>query len=166
MTNIPDIREQAKRRYLWIKKTISGCDEIGDVNLEFNETPEKVVSQVLPLLLRQFDIKEPALFIPLLRTLASILTNTPICFSTCYDILERPGWFTAPDAQSYRIKLLVFRELVQVSVPKSSTSLEEIGALDDRHLSLLFADLFTPFLTNEQRYRFVSIGSYPLLELL
>jgi hypothetical protein len=150
-----DVREQAKRRFTWIKQSISGKKNEIVVNLEMNEDPKAVTVQIVPLLMQQFDVKEPALLVPLVRLLSTVLTNSALCFSTCCDILERPGWFSAPDAISYRSKLALFRELTHLSVPKLSVVLNQIGALDDQFLSLFFVDLFSSLLTTEQRYRFV-----------
>lgn len=159
-TDTIDIQEQAKRRFIWIHNSLSGNDKKKQedmvVNMEMNESPKSVTAKIVPLLMQQFDVKEPALLLPLVRLLSTVLTNSAICFSTCCDILERPGWFSAPDAMTYRSKLVVFRELVRMSVPKLSLVLDEIGALDDRHLSLIFVELFSTLLTQDQRYRFVS----------
>jgi hypothetical protein len=157
-----DVREQAKRRFTWIQQSISGKKDEIAVNLEMNEDPKAVTARIIPLLMQQFDVKEPALLVPLVRILSTVLTNSAICFSTCCDILERPGWFSAPDAINYRSKLALFRELTHLSVPQLSVVLDQISALDDQFLSLLFVDLFSSLLTTEQRYRFVSSPPLPV----
>lgn len=131
-----------------------------NINLEFDEEPQTVVSNILPLLIQQFDVKEPAILVPLVRILSTILTNSAICYSTCCDILERPGWFSFPDTINYRLRLTLFRELVRLSVPKAANTLDQINALEDNLLSSIFIDLFDGILTREEKYRFVSYYYY------
>jgi hypothetical protein len=158
-----DIREQAKRRYTSIRQSVAGNRSPVEVNLELNEDPQVVTAHIVPLLMQQFDVKEPALLVPLVRILSTVLCNSAICFSTCSDILERPGWFSVHDTSSatYRANLALFRELVQRSTPKLSLVLTQLGALEDRFLSVIFVDLFNSILTTDQRYRFVSLPPLP-----
>ena len=162
-----DIREQAKRRYTWIKQQTtpatltsttptSTTTTTTQINLEFNEDSHTILINILPLLMQQFDVKEPGILIPLIKILSSILSNSAICYSVCCDILERPGWFFVPDSGNYRLRLTLFHELVRISIPKSSVVLDQIGALEDQHLSNIFIDFFDGILSRDEKYRLVS----------
>mmetsp|Transcript_16787 Transcript_16787/g.25232 ORF Transcript_16787/g.25232 Transcript_16787/m.25232 type:complete len:518 (+) Transcript_16787:161-1714(+) len=148
---VPDIPGLARKRWTWALQSLHGNDDPVDVNLEWNEMEEgEVAKEVMQMLIRQYHMPEPGLVASLVRTLSAVLSNRAILFSTCCDIMGRPGWFISPEPASHRLKLFTFRELGKRIIPQTYSQLDAIGALTDTYLNIILVDMMAPVLTPEQ----------------
>ena len=166
ITKLPDITELSRRRYTWAIQAGMPEGEAKEdivVNLNWNEdTSGALAEKVLRQLIQQYHMQEPGLIYPFLNILTRVVSNTAMAYSMMCDFLDRPGWYITPDPLNHRIKLHIFRELTKRYMIRTYTILDQIGALKDEFLNLIFIDFFTPILPIAAIYHIVS----PLLPLL
>jgi hypothetical protein len=75
---------------------------------------------------------------PMIRILVSVLLRADVCYLTVTDLLANQNKYIEPNLHGYRVMLYSFREMVKSFMPKTFKDLNNIGALDDKYLNLIF----------------------------
>mmetsp|Transcript_2692 Transcript_2692/g.4044 ORF Transcript_2692/g.4044 Transcript_2692/m.4044 type:complete len:538 (+) Transcript_2692:191-1804(+) len=140
----PNIKAMSTVRY----KSALG----GRVSVDTNDTGAEQtnrLNEVVCLLSDLYDIQDQESVRQLVGVLIDIIPSSDICFHTCCDILDQPHSIVARNAHDHRVKLHVFRELIEEHLPQADVVLlTHLGVLEDRFLNLIFVDFFTSIISN------------------
>lgn len=155
LNQYPDYSRLALRKYRWA--THHGQDENLPIDLSWGEdNPQHITYCVIKLLMQHYDIQDPGLIHPLVQILSKVLTNKAICYFVVTEIIERPTRYLVASAGSHRVKLHAFRELCKRCMINTWQILDRIGALQEKYLNLIFVDLFSTILPDEDVNSIVS----------
>lgn len=67
-----------------------------------------------------------------------------------FDLIDRSGEYIRCDAVSHRVLLQTFRQLLSAATPVTARKLQDIGALEERHLNLIFVYMFRDIFSAEE----------------
>jgi hypothetical protein len=77
-----------------------------------------------------------------------------------FDMIDRSGEYIRCDAVSHRVQLQTFRQLLDAAIPVTARKLQDIGALEERHLNLIFVRIFRDIFSVEEVKNIVSLLSF------
>lgn len=78
-----------------------------------------------------------------------------MCASSGY--LKKSYWYSIPSLTAHRYKLNTFRELAMRCMKNTHALLKQLGALEERHLNLIFVDRLAELLPEKYFYRVVRL---------
>jgi hypothetical protein len=160
LRTFPDYSRQALRKYRWATHKID--EEHLPIDLSWDEDNSQHITYcVMKLLMQHYDIQDPGLIHPLVQLLSKVLTNKAICYYVLTEIMDRPVRYLAATPCSHRTKLHAFRELARRCMVHTFLILERIGALQEKYLNLIFVDLFSTILSDEDVNSIVSYTHLP-----
>lgn len=161
LISFPDYSSQALRKYRWAIQKID--EEHLPIDLSWDEdNPQQITYCVMKLLMQHYDIQDPGLIHPLVQLVSKILTNKAICYHVLTEIMDRPTRYLAATPCCHRTKLHAFRELSRRCMVNTFLILEKIGALQEKYLNLIFVDLFSSILADEDVNSIVCPTPIPL----
>ena len=100
-----------------------------------------------------YDVQEPELLRPLSKLIASELEGNKdrvaIAFAMYGDLFNNNDKFSKFDALSHRCRLFAFRKALKINMPRTFSTLNNVRALEDRYLDLIFVEFFGPLLRPE-----------------
>lgn len=101
---------------------------------------------LVALVERHKDVEIPALLIPFLEILSTVIPKLDVCYLIACDMLTNKTKYIIPTAIGHRNRLYTFRQLLSAYMPKTYAILSTIGALEDAYLNLMFVDFFRTLL--------------------
>jgi hypothetical protein len=145
LRTLPDYSHTALRKYRWAMQKAE--EENIPIDLSWGEDSSPHITYcVMRLIMQHYNIPDPGLVHPLVQILSRVLTNKVICYFVMTEIMNRPRRYLAATPTSHRIKLHAFRELAKRCMVHTFQILDQMGALEERHLNLIFVDMFSTIL--------------------
>jgi hypothetical protein len=157
LQSFPDYFPLALRKYRW------AIDKAGEENIPIDlswgeDSSPHITHCVMKLIMQHYNIPDPGLVHPLVQILSKVLTNKVICYFVMTEIMSRPQRYLAATPTSHRSKLHAFRELAKRCMINTYEILEQIGALHERYLNLIFVDMFSTILPEADVNSIVSLS--------
>jgi hypothetical protein len=139
----PNIAEISKNKYMklnmkeYVDSSKDDCE-----STEECVNPSQQIDDMLNVLVTQYDLSEPGLVKAVLVIISNVIYPSDLCFHTICDIIDRADWYISLSSSKHHLKLFAFKELLSKYMPSSIDRLQEIGALEEEYLNLIFVDLF------------------------
>jgi hypothetical protein len=144
----PDIGAIARNRLKW-------SDADSNFNADAADFDSKV-AYITQLVIRQYDMANPTMLVPLVTILLKEFGDVTHTFSTMCDVCDRGDWYFAMEPSLYRVRLRTFQLLLNRRDPDVYLKLMRIGALEHKYLNIFFVSLFKEVLQEEHMSRLVS----------
>lgn len=153
----PDIDTISRNRLKWSDADSNFNTEAADFNSK--------IAYITQLVIRQYDMANPTMLVPLVTILLREFGDVTRTFSTMCDVCDRGEWYFAMEPSLYRVRLRTFQMLLNRRNPDVCIKLMRIGALEHKYLNIFFVSLFKEVLKEEHMCRLVS-ASYSCLYCL
>lgn len=134
ITELAETSVAAGRMFNRVKNVATDLTEAKD------RPPELIARTVMEAIVSHYPVSQPGLLEPLVEKVARTLTDTALCFYFFCGYLDKDYWYSIPSLTAHRYKLYTFRQLAKRCMKNTYAVLDKIGALDERHLSLIFID--------------------------
>ena len=91
-------------------------------------------------------VEEPLLLNSIITIIASIIESVDISHLILCDILSNASKYVTLNTSHHKRRLFVFKTLLSYYLPKTYAVLDQLKALDDQYLNLMFVDFFITLL--------------------